>query len=172
MPERRSPANADDARARLRGKRAALAVVIVVAVAFIGASAAQIIPAVFGAGASPVPEGPAGSSARRCADGIRGLERALDRAAAQTIATGTAAAADGDEAALAALRQGLSPEWDAEDAIRTDCAASREGVEAWAALERLRRGEEELARRARLELGPMRRDVAAHLPGPTPRDRP
>ena len=61
------------ARARLTGKRAALVVVIGVAVAFIGASAAQIIPAVFGIGITPLRPESSDPSTHACAEGIRSL---------------------------------------------------------------------------------------------------
>jgi hypothetical protein len=101
-------------RARLQGKRAALSLVIVVAVLFIGASAAQIIPAVFGWQIRPLPPAPVGTSTRTCADGIRALADAIDR-------TG-----------------GAFAEWDAAAYIARACAASSEGLDAWAALMRLR----------------------------------
>jgi hypothetical protein len=71
------PVDAALARARLRGKRVALGVVLVIAVVFIGASAWNIVPAVFGANVHPLPSGPAGSPERACADGVRRLERSL-----------------------------------------------------------------------------------------------
>ena len=57
--------------ARLRGKRIGYAIVLVVSVAFIVSSAAQIISAVFGFGLAPLPSGaPEGSPEHACAIGI------------------------------------------------------------------------------------------------------
>jgi hypothetical protein len=127
--------------ARLQGKRVALALVITVAVTFIGASALQIVPAVFGAGVKPLPSSPQGSSARACAEGVRALLHAVD-------------SADPDQAALA-------PEW---ERVGRSCESTPEGLDAWAALMRLRSAARVASRGDRIELDPLRRDVAAHLP--------
>jgi hypothetical protein len=144
---------ANDA-ARLRGKRVALVVVIAVAVTFIGASAVQIIPAVFGAGTRPIPAGPPGSSARVCAEGVAGLLRAM-----------------GDDGAEA-------PADDAWARAEAACRQSPEGLDAWAALLRWRATRAQLGgqpcgtgstgrgsdhARARLD-DPLRHEVAEHLP--------
>lgn len=139
----------DDARARLQGKRVALVVVIGITVVFIGASALQIVPAVFGAGVRPLPSAAPGTPARACAEGIRRLERALDRAA--------------EASGSASFEQSLRPEWDDRDGVQTACRASPEGTDAWASLLRMRSAEEQLAPRTG-ELGPLRSDVIAHLP--------
>ena len=57
----------DLAPAALRGKRAGLAMVILLAVVFIGATAYRVVPAVFGLAIAPVPAG-------TCAEGLRALE--------------------------------------------------------------------------------------------------
>jgi hypothetical protein len=130
------------AQARLRGKRVALGVVIAVAVSFIGASAVQIIPAVFGAGIKPLPSSPPGSSARACAEGVRALMLSLNGA---------------DPAQAAPPTQ-----W---ESVGHACDASPEGLDAWAALMRLRSASEQVVLRGdHVELDPLRRDVAAHLP--------
>lgn len=148
--------------ARLRGKRAALGLVLVVSVAFIVSSAFQIISAVFGFGWAPLPaDAPAGSPERVCAVGIRALTQALDRAGQRL--SSVASAADDNET-MAALRPGLSPEWDSAAAIEGACAHSRGGLDAWAALQRLRVAEEQSGRLSREELTSVRNDVAAHLP--------
>jgi hypothetical protein len=126
--------------ARLRGKRLALGVVIAVAVAFIGSSTAQIMRSVFGAGIVPLPSAELGSAERTCAIGMRRLERALER----------------DE--------GLPPEWEQAEDVRRACAGARDGLEAWAALQRLILAQEQLTRYVHVELAPLRRDVIAHLP--------
>jgi hypothetical protein len=144
----------DDAHARLQGKRAAHGVVIVVAVAFVGASAAQIIPAVFGTGIRPVPSTSDGSPEHECVHGVRSLGLALDRASEQAWSTPVRA---DDDSPLDAFRRSLVPEWNAQANIERACARSREGLAAWAALLRLRTAEENVVL-------PLRRDVTAHLP--------
>jgi hypothetical protein len=147
MPE----ANRDDAaRARLQGKRVVLGIILVMSIAIIGSSAAQIIPAVFGAGVRPIPASPDGSPARMCAEGVRKLERALERAA--------------DAAGSSSFRARLQPEWELEVTVRQACGESSEGIDAWASLARLRTAEEQLAPHGSAELEPLRRDVLAHLP--------
>jgi hypothetical protein len=140
----------DAARARLQGKRVALGIVLFVSVAIIGSSTMQIVPAVFGAGIRPLPEGMAGSSARTCAEGVQRLDQALDRA--------VDGAGSGDFSAR------LRPEWDEESTVALACGQSSEGLDAWAALARLRSAEEHLAPDDRGLLAPLRRDVRAHLP--------
>jgi|ERR1700722_14750667 hypothetical protein len=140
----------DTARARLQGKRVALGVVLVVSVAIIASSALQIIPTVFGVGIRPMPAAPAGTPARTCSEGIRNLERALDRAGA---AAGSASFSDR-----------LQPEWDRAPEIEHACDHSSEGIDAWAALVRLRLAQEQLSPHGGDELLPLRRDVIAHLP--------
>lgn len=122
------------ARARLRGKRVALGIVITVAVVYIGASAVDIIPAVFGAVMHPLPAAPPGTPARACAEGLRRLVSTVD-------------GSGGDD-------------------VQRACAASREGLDAWAALERLRSAERQLAGRSgsEEELQELHRQVLAHLP--------
>jgi hypothetical protein len=199
-----APGDPSLASARLRGKRVALGVVIVAAVAIIGASAVQIVPAVFGFGIVPVPAGPPGTSERECAEGVRRLKLALDRAvgagpaaarpegtaASENAAAGPQGTAASENAAAgpqgaaggASFGSRLRPEWDDEGAVFESCRHAREGLDAWAALLRLRAVEEELARQPssgttsaeitsdpfRVHLEPLRRDVAAHLPADLP----
>jgi hypothetical protein len=139
----------ETARGRLQGKRIALVVVIVISVVFIGASAWQIVPAVFGAAITPIPAAAPGSPARTCAEGVRRLELALERAA--------------NAAGSASFQTQLQPEWDDGAAIEGACSQSSEGIDAWAALARMRSAEEQLAPRTG-ELSSLRRDVIAHLP--------
>jgi hypothetical protein len=153
----------DDARIRLRGARAGHGIVIVVAVVFIASSTWQIARAVF-------PElAPGGGTAslespghRACAAGLRDLAEALDRAASGVVTSSVSEGAP--EESAAAFRRGLSPEWNTAADVERSCSATAEGQDAWAALERLRSAEEQLTRRSRGELGPLRRDLAAHLP--------
>jgi len=151
------------ARARLRGKRIALGVVIAVAVVFIGASAVQIVPDVFGAGIEPLPSAPAGSSARLCAEGVRTLLDALAAPPAGSAATPG--------------RSSTEPSPEDWERVARDCEKASGGEDAWAALVRLRSAREQLAfhgiglspqeraaARETIDLDPLRRDVAAHLP--------
>jgi hypothetical protein len=146
----------DEARARSDGRRIAHVVVICVAVAFIAASAAQIIPAVFGLNVRPLataPENLGGSSERACADGIHALALGLDRATLQ------------------AWRGSSLPGWGAADDVERACAKSRLGLEAWAALLRLRRSEEDVVLRGLADLAPLRGDIAARLPADSRRSQ-
>jgi hypothetical protein len=158
------PSDLDEtvARARLRAKRAVLAVVIVVAVLFIAASAIQIISSVFGLRSAPPAAALTEPAQRACALGVSRLARALDRASADPprLADDTTE----DDRASTDLRRRLSPEWDSAEAVMRECERSFWGQDAWAALERLRQAQEELARRGQAELLPLRRDVSAHLP--------
>ncbi len=148
--------------ARLRGKRFALAFVTVLSLAFIVSSTTQITRAVFGIGLEPLPAGASpGSPEQRCAFGIRALARALDRAGGRLSSVASAA---NDAETMAALRPGLSPEWDRADEVRTACDAAQGGPPAWASLQRLRVAEEQSGRLGRDELTSVRSDVAAHLP--------
>jgi hypothetical protein len=138
------------ARAKLRWKRLSLVFVGFVAVAFIGVSVAQIIPDVFGAWVHPLPPSSPGSPARICAEGVRDLAKALDRAR--------------DAAGGPGFGKALQPEWAGAPGIEQACARSSEGLDAWAALLRLRSGEEQLAREPGDPLAPLQRAVASHLP--------
>jgi len=140
----------DAARARLQGKRVALGIVLFVSVGIIGSSTMQIVPAVFGTGIRPLPDGLPGSSAHTCAEGVQRLEKALERAS--------------EEGGGADFSARLRPEWDDESTVEVACSRSSEGLDAWAALARLRSAEEHLAPDGRGLLAPLRRDVRAHLP--------
>jgi len=162
---RDEPRDADDdpelSAARLRGRRVALALVTVLAVAFIASSTSQITAAVFGFGFEPLPAGASvGSPEHLCAAGIQGLARALDRAG--RLASVASAASDDDTTAV--LRPGLSPEWDRADEVRAACDAAQGGPSAWASLQRLRVAEAQSGRLGRDDLRSVRSDVAAHLP--------
>lgn len=145
-------------RARLRGKRVALVAVTVVALLFIGSSTWQIARALFVEKPDAALVRP---EQRACAAGLRDLATALDRAASLVVASSSEI---GTADAVAVFRRGLSPEWNTADSVQRSCAASPEGADAWAALERLRSAEEQLTRQSRAELGPIRRDLTAHLP--------
>jgi hypothetical protein len=158
----------DEARARLRGKRLSHGIVIVIAVVFVGASAAQIIPAVFGWGARTIPVAAEGSPERTCADGIRSLADALDRAGAQaahgsgrTVEHGGSVERD---VALGMFESALGVDWAKASDLEQACRKSDTGAEAWAALSRLRRAHEELVLRDLQDLSALRHDVAIRLP--------
>jgi hypothetical protein len=123
-----------------------------VAVVFIGLSCLQLVPDVFGAGVHPLAAGPAGSPEQVCARGIQKLSGALDRAR-------SAAGGPGFEGAL-------QPEWADAPQIQASCEKSSAGLDAWAALLRLRSAEQQLARSgdSLALLDPLRREVASHLP--------
>jgi hypothetical protein len=146
------------ARAGLRWKRISLIFVTLVAVAFIAVSVLQIIPDVFGAWVHPLPPASPGSPARICAEGVKTLARALDRASAS--------------AGSPAFDEALKPEWNGAPTVEQACSRSSEGLDAWAALLRLRSAEQQLARRGGETPGPdyardlatLQREVASHLP--------
>jgi hypothetical protein len=147
-------------RARLRGRRMAHTAVIGVSVAFIVASALQIVPAVFGYDVVPAAGWrPTTTADRACAAGLLALAGALDREDPLPRPEG-----DAQNEFLASSQGTILPPSDADDHVSQACAASREGLDAWAALERLRSAREQVARRSRAELGPLRRDLLAHLP--------
>jgi hypothetical protein len=149
--------------ARLRGKRVALAIVLLVSVAFIVSSATQIVVAVFGLGGSTLPSGSLpGSAEHTCATGIRALAQTLDPPGGRVSPPATSAASA--EETPATSRPGLSPEWDQAGAIESACARSHGGLDAWAALQRLRVAEAQSSRLSPDDLSSGRRDVAAHLP--------
>src|SRR5579864_5362285 len=129
-----------EAKARLLGKRVGLCVVITIALAFIGSSAMQIIPAVFRSDRTPGAAIPQGSPLRECARRARSLALAIDRGAANawsSHAIGKAGTA-GQSPPLGVFRQALTPEWSDEAKVRDICLESAEGAETWAALMRMR----------------------------------
>ncbi len=169
-PAPAGPTDADLNRARARGRRAGHIVLVVAAVLFIGSSAAQIIPAVFGRRrTAALPGGAVGvdDPAAACARGVRALALALDQAtgaAWSAVGAGefeTAPAIESFERALS----GRWSEYDAQGALERACAATPAGLDAWASLLRLRRAEEQVLLRDRVDLAPPRRDVGAHLSG-------
>jgi hypothetical protein len=147
-------------------KRAVHAAIVVVAVTFVGSSAAQIIPAVFGLGIRPVSATAGDSPEGVCAQGVRSLALAVDRAAERAWSPRAAQAVtpQGGDAALHAFVAALAPEWSAEATVEQACGRAREGTEAWAALVRFRRAEEQVVLSGLVELVPLRHDVMAHLP--------
>jgi hypothetical protein len=135
-------------RARLRGRRVGLAVVLVVAVTFIVASASQIASAVFGWGTVPLAAGPVDSPERRCAEGIGHLVRTLE------VPSGASSPAT----------KALPAPWKDADRVEHECRNAARGLDAWDALLRLRAAELQLADPTPAELQPLRDEVIAHLP--------
>jgi hypothetical protein len=154
--------NAADARGRRTGRRVAQSVILGVAVAFIGSSAWQLIEAVFPAApAAASPGAPTDSAGRTCAEGVRRLAGALDRA--REGATSSGGLMLPAEPTTEELWRAPSPEWDTASAVQRACTATSAGRDAWAALERLRSAQEQLAREGSAVLRPLRRELGAHL---------
>jgi hypothetical protein len=145
--------------ARKRGSRYLTAAFATFATVFMLLSVAQLVMGVFGVrvGSSGL-VGPAPLPAGACATGLRGLDGAIGRALGAASRVGT------DHEAVAAFRSALSPEWDREPDVARACEAEPHGSEAYAAVLRLRRGGEDLARRQVVELAPLRQNVSAYLP--------
>jgi hypothetical protein len=155
------------ARARAQGRRFAHGLVIVIAVLFIGASTGQIIRAVFAVGLIPT------ATSEPCARGVTRLARALgpgypretdDPRARQAGSNAPSPRPPlGDSSANDLRVEGRSP-WADADGIARACATASEGLDAWAALQRMRLAQLELARRDRTDVELLERDVSAHLP--------
>lgn len=145
------------------------------ATAFILSSTFQLVVGVFGVGSEPLaaadpsPAGPDGlntpstPSTQACADGIARLSAALDRNLARAVVP-EGESVRTEEAALAAFRKGLDPEWTEEAAIQQSCVNEPRGEDAFAALLRLKLAQEGLVRRQMAEIDPLRRNVQAYLP--------
>lgn len=144
-----SHGNDEERRARLRGRRIGLGVVMVAAISFIVVSTTQIVRGVFGLGTTPMASGPTDSPEGQCAMGIRRLARALDR----PVATDLPSAGPASE-----------PAWNDTEAVDQACRKAPGGLDAWAALLRLRAAEQQLAQANDEDLQPLRREVTAHLP--------
>jgi hypothetical protein len=156
-----SPAGSDPyGPARRRGKRAANAFVLGLAVLFVASSAWQLVGTLFLGSGGPVTGAPVDGA---CAAGLRGLTAALDRAGGAAIAWPRGAEVPPVDDVVGLFRHGLSPEWDRAEAVQASCSSSESGKNAWATLARLRSAEEELVRQGQAGLGPLRRDLAAHL---------
>jgi hypothetical protein len=149
-------------RGRRLGRKYVLVVFGVLAGAFTLANTQQIIFGVFGLGSSALPpQGSGAVPASGCAEELRAMAAAVDRAV-----SASAQAADEDQA-TALYRAALAPEWgdsaNAPPDIRARCAAEPHGQDALATVLRLRAAGEEVARRHAAELAPLRRDIAAYL---------
>jgi hypothetical protein len=168
---RADPTDAALARARLQGRRVAHGTIIVIAVLFIAASTSQIVGAVFAPGAAaPAEPGP-------CALGVRRLALALDRGCAagddvsesgpdgslEAAGGGSPGHRPGEERGHKDRHEEWGP-WSEANAVARACLEASGGLDAWAALERMRVAQQQLARRDRSDLEPLERDVSAHLP--------
>jgi hypothetical protein len=141
-------ASATEARARRFGRRCALGVVIFIALAFTAASGVQILSGALEANVHQLPQGPPGSAARLCSDGVRSL--ALDPTSMLRSNT-----SGSPEAAKFALDS---------EAVFEACARSSAGLDAWASLLRFKEAARQLPASRRDELTALRRNVFAHLP--------
>jgi hypothetical protein len=145
-------------KARKRGSRYLTAAFVTFATAFMLLSVGQLVMGVFGVGFETFRlPGPAPLGAGACAGELRGLDAAIGRALGAASRVGT------DDKALTAYRSALSPEWDEETDVARTCDGEPHGREAYAAVLRLRRGGEDLARRQVVELAPLRQNVSAYL---------
>ena len=162
-PESPDPATAPQpvslslAAARLRGRRIAFVLYLLVAGAIAAAGSIQVFLQAFQRHEAPE------LGIASCADGLARLTAAIERARKAGSST------DGEDAALASFRGGLRPEWDDRDHIEDLCRPSPSSMAALDAIERLRYAEEHAVRREASELAPLRRRVQAigpRDPGP------
>lgn len=144
-----------------RARSVASASVLVVAVAFVASSTWQITSAVF---ARPLPMRAPTADEAACGARLRTMEAALDRA---SLAAHPSHPTDEAEA-LREFDAALAPEWDDRASAERLCDTSPRAKEAWAALLRLRRGLEGVARKDAHEIGPLRRDFETLLPRTPP----
>ena len=156
---RSQPAAAQLEAARKRGSRYLTAAFATFATAFMLLSVGQLVMGVFGIGldAARIP-GPAPLSQGACAEQLRGLRGAVERA------LGAAARAGSEEQASTTYQRDLAPEWDLEAEVVKQCDGEPHGRDAYGAVLRLRRAGEDLARRQVIELSPLRQNVSAYLP--------
>jgi hypothetical protein len=133
------PVESRIASARRRGRRAGLAVVMVIAVAFIGSSLFQLTRAVFdGRTVQEMAARPPADADPACAEGVRRL------------------AAELDEAPRAVPAPPVPPFGGNVAAVEAACARSAGGLDLWAALQR--------AGRARAQTQGSRRDSLETIP--------
>jgi hypothetical protein len=157
VDEKDSPAE----RARRTKRRVSsvvYAVYVAVTSAFILLSIKALMDGVFHEPETGSPAAVVASTGKACADGVRTLATALDRGMA------AAATAKDEPGAKASFERAISPEWDREAAVGTDCKTDLRGADAFAALLRLRRAEEGFLGRQVVEIAPLRRDVEAYAP--------
>jgi hypothetical protein len=140
-----------------RGTRVAIAALVVLAVAFALSSAWQLARGVFF-------DGEKGSEVARALDGKGECARALRRLGAGVehalVVSATAAT---EETAVAAFEGALRPALEGTPSAADVCEKEPGGTDAYAALERLRRAAEGVARHRAGDMAGARRDVAGLL---------
>jgi hypothetical protein len=136
-------------RIRRRGRRAGIAVFVLVVAGFTAICSAQILIAVFG-------HPPASAKASTCNDGLLGLIQAVRRAR-----SAAAAETGGERAALNRFRAELEPEWSARPTLDAACRADAAALQALGEIEQLRYAEEHAVRYEAVDLAPRRRRVRA-----------
>ena len=142
-------------RGRRLGRRYVTAAFGVLAGVFMFSTTQQLLFAVFGVDAGPVARtGVKGT----CGEHLRAMTSAIDKAIS------VSARAEDEARAALQYRATLAPEWNDMPAVESLCAEDGRGVDALAAVVRLRVAGEQLARRHARELTPLRRDVALYLP--------
>ena len=154
-----TPGEARRLAAARRVKSAVFAAYTAFAILFILLSIKALVLGVFHTDPTKLGGAPPNPTEKTCADGIRALTAALDRAMV------AAAAVHEDAETLAAFRGALSPEWRDQDRLGAVCGSEPRGADAYAALLRLRRAEEGFLGRQVVEIAPLRRDVEAYVPG-------
>jgi hypothetical protein len=145
----------------LSGRRirtAVYGVFVACAAAFVLLSARAVVWGVFGLDATESASTMSASAAPACAEKIGGLARALDRGVA------AAASARTQADARARMQAALAPEWDQEAATAATCTQDPRGADAWAALLRLKRAEEDAVERRAQSTGAIHRQLEAYLP--------
>lgn len=140
--------------ARRRGRRAAMVVYYAIVAAFGVLVAGNITWQVWAPAFEP-------HATVACAPSLRGLAEAVNRARARA----SAASAGGEDAAIAAFRAALLPEWNERDAIARSCEASPKLAAALDTIERLRYAEERAVRREVADLAPLRQQVRQMMAG-------
>jgi hypothetical protein len=140
---------------------------------FMLSTTAQLVYGVFGIGARPLSTSADDGTQPTCAEELRGMQTAVDRAIAAS------AHARGDKEASRQYLEALLPEWSNGESsgdvsqgppTRVEARCAKEipgGTDALTAVVRLRMAGEQLARRHAAELLPLRSDVALYLP-PSP----
>jgi hypothetical protein len=147
-------ASAPPKRSRIR--TAVFAVYFTFAAAFVILSTTSIMQGVFGSAL----EGHTLPLPTDCTLGIRALTRRLELARVRF------GSGESEDSAVASFQKDAFDDWSRTEVA---CKASERGLEAFAAVVRLRKASERAVRRQAAELGPLRRDVDAYLGPP---DRP
>jgi hypothetical protein len=145
-------------RGRRLGRRYTVLVFGLLASLFMIATTQQLIFGVFGVDARPLARDRAtGSGGASCAEELRGMQAAIDRAILAS------AHAERETEASLQFQRALLPEWGDGATASAHCASTPNGTDALATVVRLRVAGEQLARRHAHELAPLRQDVASYL---------